>query len=65
MAEAIGWPGEAVEVGSSCATNPVLLVIPCHRVVGTDGSLKGYAGGLPLKKRLLAFEEDSREPTTA
>jgi methylated-DNA-[protein]-cysteine S-methyltransferase len=65
VAEAIGWPGEAVEVGSSCATNPVLLVIPCHRVVGADGSLKGYAGGLPLKKRLLAFEEECRKPSTA
>jgi methylated-DNA-[protein]-cysteine S-methyltransferase len=65
VAEAIGWPGEAVEVGRSCATNPVLLVIPCHRVVGADGSLKGYASDLPLKKRLLAFEEDSQKPTTA
>jgi len=41
-----------------------LLVIPCHRVVGADGSLKGYAGGLLLKERLLAFEE-SRKPTAA
>ena len=65
VAEAIGWPGEAVEVGSACASNPVLLVIPCHRVVGADGSLKGYAGGLLLKKRLLAFEEESRKPTAA
>jgi methylated-DNA-[protein]-cysteine S-methyltransferase len=65
VARAIGWPGEAVEVGRSCAANPILLVIPCHRVVGADGSLKGYAGGLLLKKRLLAFEEESRKPTAA
>jgi methylated-DNA-[protein]-cysteine S-methyltransferase len=65
VAEAIGRPGEAVEVGSSCAANPVLLVVPCHRVVGADGSLKGYAGGLPLKERLLAFEEESQKPLFA
>ena len=65
VAQAIGWPGEAVEVGSSCAANPVLLVIPCHRVVGADGSLKGYAGGVPLKARLLAFEEENQEPLFA
>jgi len=60
VARAIGWPGEAVEVGSACAANPVLLVIPCHRVVGADGSLKGYAGGIRLKERLLAFEEENQ-----
>jgi methylated-DNA-[protein]-cysteine S-methyltransferase len=64
VARAIGWPGEAVEVGSACATNPVLLVVPCHRVVGADGSLKGYAGGIHLKERLLAFEA-SLKPTVA
>jgi methylated-DNA-[protein]-cysteine S-methyltransferase len=65
VAQAIGRPGEAVEVGSSCAANPVLLVVPCHRVVGADGSLKGYAGGVPLKARLLAFEEENQEPLFA
>jgi methylated-DNA-[protein]-cysteine S-methyltransferase len=65
VARAIGWPGEAVEVGSACAANPVLLVVPCHRVVGADGSLKGYAGGVRLKERLLAFEEENRKPTAA
>ena len=65
VAEAIGWPGEAVEVGSACAANAVLLVIPCHRVVGADDSLKGYSGGVRLKARLLAFEEESRRPTAA
>jgi O-6-methylguanine DNA methyltransferase len=43
-------------VGKACAANPVLLVVPCHRVVGADGSLKGYTGGIRLKERLLAFE---------
>lgn len=60
VGEAIGWPGEAIEVGISCAANPVLLVVPCHRVVGADGSLKGYAGGLPLKERLLDFEASQK-----
>lgn len=66
IARAIGWPGEAIEVGRACAANPVLLVIPCHRVVGADGSLKGYAGGVDIKESLLAFEllasEDGQKP---
>lgn len=60
VAEAIGHPGEAIEVGKACAANPVLLVIPCHRVLGSDGSLKGYAGGLAFKERLLEFERSQR-----
>jgi|SRR5215218_4691754 methylated-DNA-[protein]-cysteine S-methyltransferase len=60
VAEAIGSPGEAIEVGSACSANPVLLVVPCHRVEGADGSLKGYAGGIPLKERLLDFEARDR-----
>jgi methylated-DNA-[protein]-cysteine S-methyltransferase len=56
VAKAIGRPGEAVDVGRACAANPVLLLVPCHRVVGADGSLKGYAGGVRRKERLLAFE---------
>jgi methylated-DNA-[protein]-cysteine S-methyltransferase len=60
VAEAIGLPGEAIEVGSACAANPVLLVVPCHRVVGADGSLKGYAGGIPVKERLLGFEASQK-----
>ncbi len=52
VAEAIGGTGNAVEVGSACAANPVLLVVPCHRVVAADGSLKGYAGGLPHPQQL-------------
>lgn len=41
------------------------MVVPCHRVMGADGSLKGYAGGLPLKARLLDFEEESQKPLFA
>ncbi len=60
VAEAIEGTGSAIEVGSVCAANPVLLVVPCHRVVGVDGSLKGYAGGIPLKERLLDFEASQK-----
>ena len=60
VAEAIGRSGEAIEVGSACAVNTVLLVVPCHRVMGADGSLKGYAGGIPIKERLLDFEASQK-----
>jgi methylated-DNA-[protein]-cysteine S-methyltransferase len=56
VAAAIGRPGAARAVGMACRTNPIGLVIPCHRVVGANGSLTGYAGGLDLKKRLLQHE---------
>jgi methylated-DNA-[protein]-cysteine S-methyltransferase len=42
--------------GAACARNPVLVFVPCHRIVATDGALTGYAGGLPIKKALLALE---------
>ncbi|MGH3088606.1 MAG: methylated-DNA--[protein]-cysteine S-methyltransferase [Rubrobacteraceae bacterium] len=60
VAEAIGRPGEAVEVGKACAANHVLLVVPCHRVVGADGSLKGYADGMRIKERLLDLEASQK-----
>jgi methylated-DNA-[protein]-cysteine S-methyltransferase len=56
IAKAIHHPGKAVDVGAACAANAVLLVVPCHRVVGADGSLKGYAGGIWIKERLLTLE---------
>jgi methylated-DNA-[protein]-cysteine S-methyltransferase len=43
-------------VGSACATNPLPIVVPCHRVVRSDGSLGGYLGGLPSKELLLSLE---------
>ncbi len=45
--------------GAATGRNPISLVIPCHRVVGSDGSLTGYAGGLERKRRLLALEAGS------
>lgn len=58
IAEQIGNPGAARAVGQANATNPMPLIIPCHRVVGTDGSLRGYggAGGVETKAWLLKLE---------
>lgn len=56
IAEAVGNPRAVRAVGSACATNPLPVVIPCHRVIRTDGSLGGYAGGLAAKTALLAME---------
>lgn len=58
IAALLGSPGAARAVGRAEATNPMPLVIPCHRVVGTDGTLHGYGGpgGIELKARLLKLE---------
>jgi methylated-DNA-[protein]-cysteine S-methyltransferase len=56
LAARLGRPGAARAVGRANATNPIPVVIPCHRVVGRDGSLTGYAGGLDAKRVLLALE---------
>ena len=45
-------------VGLACGSNPIPIVVPCHRVVGTDGRLTGYAGGLARKQQLLELEQD-------
>ena len=56
IARRIGKPGAARAVGMANHENPVAIVIPCHRVVGADGTLTGYAGGLDIKKKLLELE---------
>lgn len=60
IARAIGRPKAVRAVGAACGANPVALVIPCHRAVGTDGHLHGYRWGLDRKKALLAREKGSR-----
>jgi AraC family transcriptional regulator of adaptative response/methylated-DNA-[protein]-cysteine methyltransferase len=57
VAEAIGAPTAARAVARACATNPASLVIPCHRVIGTDGGLRGYRWGVNRKKKLLEAEQ--------
>ena len=61
VAKALGKPGAVRAVGRACATNPVALVIPCHRVVREDKTLGGYRWGLDRKKKLLDHERRARK----
>jgi methylated-DNA-[protein]-cysteine S-methyltransferase len=61
LARAIGRPAAVRAVGAANARNPLPLFIPCHRVLGADGRLTGFAGGLPVKAALLALEK-AKEP---
>lgn len=54
-----GNPRSVRAVANACRTNPIGIIIPCHRVIGADGALTGYAGGLPMKKQLIEFEKSS------
>ncbi|WP_414504207.1 methylated-DNA--[protein]-cysteine S-methyltransferase [Streptomyces sp. NEAU-L66] len=67
LAERLGAPSASRAVGLANGRNPVGIIIPCHRVVGANGSLTGYGGGLDRKRRLLAFErtEDGLFPAEA
>lgn len=56
VARHIGKPRAVRAVGAACGANPVGIIVPCHRVVASDGSLGGYTGGLKWKKRLLKLE---------
>ena len=56
LADALGNPKASRAVGLANGKNPVGIIVPCHRVVGADGSLTGYGGGLERKQRLLDFE---------
>ncbi|HTK89593.1 MAG TPA: methylated-DNA--[protein]-cysteine S-methyltransferase [Verrucomicrobiae bacterium] len=60
IARQIGKADAVRAVGAANGQNPLPIVIPCHRVIGSDGRLTGYGGGLPLKKRLLALESRQR-----
>lgn len=57
IAAQIGNPGAARAVGMACHKNPIWILIPCHRVVGSNGAVTGYAGGLPMKRFLLELEQ--------
>ena len=56
LAAALGKPKASCAVGSACHRNPLCIVVPCHRVIGADGSLTGYAGGIEKKRALLKLE---------
>jgi O-6-methylguanine DNA methyltransferase len=56
LAHSLGAPKAARAVGAACGANPVPIIAPCHRVLGSDGSLHGFGGGLPLKAWLLRHE---------
>ncbi len=56
LAESIGRPKAVRAVGAANGKNPISIIVPCHRVIGADGSLTGYGGGLPAKKLLLELE---------
>lgn len=60
VAEAIGHPKAYRAVGMANNANPIFIIVPCHRVIGADGSLTGYGGGLPMKKALLSLEKKHR-----
>ncbi len=57
IARRIGNPKAVRAVGAANGANPLSIVVPCHRVIGADGSLTGYGGGLPRKRKLLALEQ--------
>lgn len=60
IAEAVGDKRLARSVGTACGSNPIAVIIPCHRVIGSDGSLVGFGGGLKRKEFLLHLENPER-----
>jgi methylated-DNA-[protein]-cysteine S-methyltransferase len=62
LADELGLTNGARAVGRANGANPIPIVIPCHRVIGSDGQLTGYGGGLPLKRALLELEGALRPP---
>jgi len=62
VADVIGKPNGSRAVGSANGKNPIAIIIPCHRVIGSDGSLTGYGGGLWRKRWLIGFERGEVQP---
>ncbi|WP_089611584.1 methylated-DNA--[protein]-cysteine S-methyltransferase [Dehalobacterium formicoaceticum] len=61
MAAQIGNPKACRAIGRANNRNPIAIIIPCHRVIGANGKLVGYGGGLPIKERLLQLEKENKE----
>lgn len=64
LARHIGKPNASRAVGLANGANPLPIIVPCHRVIGADGTLTGFGGGLPIKRRLLALESVAAEETS-
>ncbi len=64
LARRIGQPTASRAVGAANGRNPLAIVVPCHRVIGADGTLTGYGGGLPVKETLLAHERGLASPAS-
>jgi len=62
QARAVGRPTATRAIGAANGRNPIAIVVPCHRVIGSDGSLTGYAGGEPVKRWLLQHEGAQKLP---
>ena len=65
VAESIGSPKAVRAAGTAIGRNPVSILIPCHRIIGADGALTGYAGGIERKRHLLALERGELEVNAA
>lgn len=63
LARQIDRPKASRAVGAANGRNPIPVIIPCHRVIGSSGSLVGFGGGLPIKQQLLALERESITPS--
>jgi methylated-DNA-[protein]-cysteine S-methyltransferase len=61
IAQAIGNPRAVRAVGAANGRNPLSIIVPCHRVIGRSGELTGYAGGIPIKRWLLALEQQAAD----
>jgi methylated-DNA-[protein]-cysteine S-methyltransferase len=64
LARRAGVPGSARAAGAATGRNPLTIIVPCHRIVGSNGALTGYAGGLDRKRALLALESDAPDLLT-
>ncbi|HEX4418279.1 MAG TPA: methylated-DNA--[protein]-cysteine S-methyltransferase [Kofleriaceae bacterium] len=61
LARALGRPAASRAVGAANGANPISILVPCHRLIGTGGALTGYAGGLAMKRGLLDLERGGRD----
>ncbi len=64
LAQQLGNPRASRAVGAANGRNPVSIIVPCHRVIGSSGKLTGFAGGLDIKARLLGLEKSAEPGTT-